>query len=416
MYPVSAPANACDSHETQDNEKQHPKPATCELKLVYGPQSERDFQKTLRSIDASELAAKILQLHAAADEKAAAEGKRPKMIDDQSDELFEMPNVLQKTGTADKSADVETVPEIQVDSSSAQSDRSSSGPSFKFLVLTTLMIGVAGGAALAFGVPQMLGASDDSSRAVQTEVITTDPSLEAPSVASTSGNQASPQSQSAPVSADRGPVATPAEIAKAKERIQRAFAVGGTTALTQAATTQAALTEAAQTRAALAEPVRNMGSTMPPAVTATDTVREVSNASDPEISRAVTQTVYPLVASAAPSVPVPEISSAPPAATNSPAEGNLVEPEARVTAVSNAPALPVPGDNSAITSQAFPNEGKTTAAVNFRLTEDKDGTIIAVIPKNTEVSYNECGIWWCGVQYEGQTGFVGKNFLNRSAP
>ena len=60
---------------------------------------------------------------------------------------------------------------------------------------------------------------------------------------------------------------------------------------------------------------------------------------------------------------------------------------------------------------AYPHSGKTTASVNMRSSEQKNSEIIAVIPGNTAISFNECGKWWCGVEYEGKTGLSVSDLL-----
>ncbi|OJJ11621.1 hypothetical protein BKI51_07785 [Alphaproteobacteria bacterium AO1-B] len=58
-------------------------------------------------------------------------------------------------------------------------------------------------------------------------------------------------------------------------------------------------------------------------------------------------------------------------------------------------------------------KGTITASVNLRATGTKNGTIIGIVPEGSEVSFNDCGKWWCEVIHDGKTGFVGQKFVDR---
>ncbi|MBO9426314.1 SH3 domain-containing protein [Labrenzia sp. R4_1] len=58
-------------------------------------------------------------------------------------------------------------------------------------------------------------------------------------------------------------------------------------------------------------------------------------------------------------------------------------------------------------------KGTITASVNLRATGTKNGTIIGIVPEGSEVSFNDCGKWWCEVVHDGKTGFVGQKFVDR---
>ncbi len=57
--------------------------------------------------------------------------------------------------------------------------------------------------------------------------------------------------------------------------------------------------------------------------------------------------------------------------------------------------------------------GTITASVNLRATGTKNGKIIGILPEGSEVSFNDCGKWWCEVVHDGKTGFVGQKFVDR---
>ena len=83
------------------------------------------------------------------------------------------------------------------------------------------------------------------------------------------------------------------------------------------------------------------------------------------------------------------------------------------------PAVTAPDTDTASTSTPetsaaasdFPLSAKIKSSVNLREAQNKDATVLAVIPAGAEVRFNTCGNWWCGVQYDGKTGYVGESFL-----
>ncbi|WP_029061448.1 SH3 domain-containing protein [Labrenzia sp. DG1229] len=388
MYSVSAPANTCDTRKGRNEDPTPEQAEACDPRLISGSQSNDEFRNTLQSIDPSELAAKILQLHTGAKNKHTPDIKRPRMIEDGEEDLFEMPNVLQNRSIRElpKSDPIQVT-----DSRSKHSAKNSGGPSFRFLLASTLIIGLAGGAALALGLPEMLNAEKNVARPVETELILANPSLDAPSsqksdtLASGEENQASSE----------WPSATPAQIAKAKDRIQKAFAVGGSS--TPNPVTLARVSKKTAT---------NSTSSPPRATDQSDRRIAAANAEQPPI-----RTGYPLLASNATVTPVPS----PLASSAETRESAAIEPvvSASQNAIDeNASRLPA-RSGAEQTNVSYSNTGRTLASVNMRSTEDKNGEIIAVIPEDTQVGFQECGAWWCGVTYQGKTGFVGQKYLER---
>lgn len=390
MYSVSAPANTCDTR-TGRNEDQTPEQAeTCDPRSVSGSQSNDEFRDTLQSIDPGELAAKILQLHTDAKDKHASDIKRPRMIEDGEEDTFEMPNVLQDRSIRElpKSTPIQVT-----DNRSKNPAKNSGGPSFRFLLASTLVIGLAGGAALALGLPEMLNAEKNVARPVETELILANPSLDTPS-SETSGTLVSGEENR---DSNGWPSATPAQIAKAKDRIQIAFAVGGSS--TPDPVTLARVSKKTAT---------NSTSSPPRATDQSDRRIDAVNAEEPSL-----RTGYPLLASNATVTPIPS----PLASSAETRESAAIEPvvSASQNAVDeNASRLPV-RSGAEQTNVSYSNTGRTLASVNMRSTEDKNGKIIAVIPEDTHVSFQDCGAWWCDVTYQGKTGFVGQKFLARPA-
>lgn len=390
MYSVSAPANACDTRKTQGDDRPTEEANAGDLRIISGSQRQDDFRNTLQNIDPSELAAKILQLHSDASENNSSDIKRPKMVDHREEDTFDMPNVLRKPSPFGQTL---SEPGLKPKTKNEPPGKISGGPSFKFLLASTLMIGLAGGAALALGVPEMLRSEEAPVRPVETELIVAAPSVETPSPAATDPGApltTGPETTNASS-------ATPAQIAKAKDRIRQAFAVGGSS-------TPAPVTLADDASA---------GPTGSPSSTA----RRVSDNSTPPVSNteaAPIRSGYPLLASNAPLTPLADPSgSANETVDPSPNQpGVAVEPVAADKKV----LASVTPSGSAVAKASYPNAGRTLASVNMRLTEDKDGEIIAVIPEDTPISFNECGTWWCGIEYQGKEGFVGQKYLERTGP
>ncbi len=67
-------------------------------------------------------------------------------------------------------------------------------------------------------------------------------------------------------------------------------------------------------------------------------------------------------------------------------------------------------ESSPVTNSSF-ETAKVTQDVNFRSAEDKNAEILGVIAKDTKVSVGSCDKWWCSVVFNGQSGFVGRKFV-----
>lgn len=68
---------------------------------------------------------------------------------------------------------------------------------------------------------------------------------------------------------------------------------------------------------------------------------------------------------------------------------------------------------SAASSGSFTDTGKILVSVNLRQAQDKDAPVIAVVPANSAVSVGKCGSWWCEVAFDGKQGFVGQKYVER---
>ncbi|MET1415190.1 SH3 domain-containing protein [Roseibium sp. HPY-6] len=397
MYPVAAPANSCDLNSTIESSQKQEEAPRCDLKIVGGEQSNKDFQESLRSIDPSALAAKILQLHASANEKVALEKQAPKLVNEPEDKQFDIPNVLRKSDGSERLADVVRKSREANENRKARANAGANGPSFKFLLAITLLIGLAGGAAMALGLPDMLKSESADLRPVATERIVAVPEIERANVAASDG-EAFPQSAVETPSTGQSPVAaTPAQIAKAKDRIRAAFAAGDTSA-----------------------PGSSLGLTSSQNSLVDQSTPLNAAASGNEAATDITPPAradYPVLASSSPAAALPE-KTIDLASTTAPSDTSQtkIEPVAAATSENaNATENVTLSDESADSTGGFPNDARTLASVNMRVSEAKNGRIIAVIPSGTQVKYGTCGTWWCSVEHDGKTGFIGQRYLERSA-
>ncbi|WP_421982660.1 hypothetical protein [Roseibium sp.] len=405
MYPVTAPAKSCASQPDPSEGTGKELSARREFKVISGAHSSGDFRKSLRKIDPGELASKILQLHAAADRTGPGDAEKPDMAAEPHDVPFEIPGVLRKPDDAEKIADVvKRSAEKNPDTPHSTGNRSAK-LRVRPLVTAALLVGLAGGAALALGLPDMMAADEPETRPVATQLIVTDPppvsAIQRPET-ETAASTGAPER-----AAKTGPfnTATPEQIAEAKNRLRLAFASGNTGASPAPATDPAGAaapvypqttpdqhtTSAPLQDASLPVSGLSAGLTTPPyAVAGTPATRSGQASTSTDASASVSAGISGSEAIAANNSPAAVVSAA----------------EAGTAPIETAPAQD---------ADAYANSGKTTASVNMRLSEKKNSEIIAVIPANTTVSFNECGKWWCGVEYDGQTGFVGQRFVERAA-
>lgn len=390
MYSVTAPAKSCAIPTDRSDGTGKSVQARRDFKVIGGSDSSAEFRKSLRKIDPGELASKILQLHAAARTPDDPGLEKPSITAETSDSPFEIPGVLRKSDDAEKIADV-----VNRSAQKKQRPQQRPGklPRFRTLAAGVLFAGLAGGAALALGLPDMMIADEPAPRDVSTELIVTQPPVsttaETP-IADGGSVINSPESSGA---ADTFNTATPQQIAEAKDRLRAAFASGNTGQF--------------QTSASAGDgsgaPIYPQAPSDPPAI------------AEAGPSSAV------VVSNLAAGLSTPAYARHAPAETRS---ENTVPPDNEAVAANNSPVAVLkaaavgPATVEAEPEQgisAYPNSGETTAAVNMRLSEKRNSEIIAVIPGNTTVSFNECGRWWCGVEYDGKTGFVGQRFVNRTA-
>ncbi|WP_306143553.1 hypothetical protein [Roseibium sp. MMSF_3412] len=360
--------------------------------MIGSTHSSAEFRRSLRKIDPGELASKILQLHAAAEDIDDTGPQKPSLAAGSNDGPLEMPGILRKADHAEKIADVVNRSAQKTPRSKAPGGRRFSTPRFRTLAAGTLLVGLAGGAALALGLPDMMIADAPATRPVSTELIVTEPPL-APAAGTTVADTAPAISdhESAGI-ANPFNTATPQQIAEAKDRLRLAFASGNTGI--------AHMSPGSGDRAVA--PVYPQAPSDQPAAT-----EAVPNTAVPiaNPTPGLSTPAYARRRTADPQSPRPQPRENEAVATNNSPDAVLIKAAAGPAPVEASPEQG-PG--------AYPNSGRTTASVNMRISEKKNSEIIAVIPGNTAVSFNECGKWWCGVEYEGKTGFVGQRFVNRT--
>ncbi|WP_434052267.1 MAG: hypothetical protein RDA78_23885 [Roseibium sp.] len=393
MYPVTAPAKSCAIQPDPGKKTGKDLSARRDFKVISGAHSSGEFRKSLRKIDPGELASKILRLHAAADREDDIDLRKPTMNAEPQDVPFEIPGVLRKSDDAEKLADVVKRSAEKNPQAPRGTGKQPSRPRVRHLVAAALLVGVAGGTALALGLPDMMAADEPETRPVATQLIVTDPPQASTVQGAVTDNVETVGAPTRAAQTEPFNAATPAQIADAKNRLRVAFASGNT----GASPAPAVADEGA------AAPVYPQAS--PDQVTtANDRPSDPDPVSAPTAD--LTTPAYALLASQADqsqATAVPDEGAV--AANNSP-EVAAGQATADVTPVESGPVQGI---------GAYANSGKTTASVNMRLSEQKNSEIIAVIPGNTTISFNECGKWWCGVEYDGKTGFVGQRFVKRTA-
>ncbi|QDG77971.1 SH3 domain-containing protein [Labrenzia sp. PHM005] len=381
MKAVSAQTHVCDPHTegTPDNAKEQSFSIQADLTKDLGEETETPIDRLHAGSDEhdpSELAARILQLHAANDAALPQRTKRPELRWE-DDDLLQMPVVF-----ASDSASEWHSKDHQQTFRPSQPTRY--GPSFRALLASTVLLAAAGSGAIALGLPDMVGNADTKVLEVQTTNISAAPKEDRFAGVSTSLSSSSPNS------------AKPKQIEKAKDRIRQAFV--DTSPKSRNQSTDISGRTAPQ-------------STIPSSSTTAD-VPSLPLAPPPEALAAI-----------------PKTGSIPPAVLKEPAKATL-EPTLSDTSLPDKsdggkrPELPqqevqkehhseAPSKTTAGKDAGPSNSGIVTASVNLRQTDKKNGKIIGTVPEGTEIQYETCGKWWCEIVYEGKTGFVGQKFVQR---
>ncbi len=394
MYAVSAPAKTCDlqSDFRPDNANRPGPDNGSDPAAAIFPQEEPPNE--IRAMEGSELAAKILQLHAAAEESATAESRSPKLVVDPDDADLDIPGVLRRPR-------VNFSPPLEAPRPALDRVRQAAagtfrqGPSLRTLVAGTVLVTVCGVAAIAVGMPGLLLNGDDASLQVETQRIVAEPTIGSLIDANIAiqGEQLSGALKPAlPFVAE----ADPAQIANAKERIREAFAqreFSSSARLTTAFPRQDAAGHVRKAQFRLETP----------------TTRSPLRPQEQPSAIAIAATSPEAHSVSSPVLPGPSSSGA------ERAVGDLRLPsEAASSEGTTSPSIQTAEASALPSEEAFPNRARTLASVNLRQDAEKDAPVTAVIAAGTEIRFNECGVWWCGVSYKGQTGYVGQKYLDRA--
>ncbi|WP_422375998.1 SH3 domain-containing protein [Roseibium sp.] len=385
MYFVSVPAAACDDQPGSPPDNASKNTSKTDLRLVETPAPFAAGPLATTETDPSALAARILQLHATSETFERRNRRPPKLVGDSEETAFDIPGVLKRDDTSSENVKLAPSPVPQPDTFEV-SVSARSGPSFKALLASTVLAVSAVGSAVFLLIPTSPAPVADS-RNVETQVIATEPTIESLIDADRSAIAVDKPTQSdAP---------SQAEITRAKNRIRDAFAASGTVSDTTATLASS------QQRNQVADIGKEQSRLRTSGPDQQGTVSPHVPSSLPRLASTDASTIALPAYAVAAQNDVPAIAEPPKFETGTlPAAETLTEP---VTS---------PQTDTQI--EGYPNTGTIQASVNLRQSDDKDGVILTTIPAGTEVRYDSCGTWWCGVSYEGQTGFVGQKFLQRA--
>ncbi|WP_299814264.1 SH3 domain-containing protein [uncultured Roseibium sp.] len=386
MYSFSAPAIACDpfADRTPDNANL---PATkSDLRLVEVRKPATESSVAEGTLPPPGLAGKILQMHAAADapepEIILEETDRPKPDTSGEEASLEMLKSVRKK--------LEDGVPLEPNRKAVSWDRSRQpaaqpvrhGPGFKALIASTLAIIALGGGALALTMAGLPGNGESSALENAPQLTAAETTLEdliVTSVAEPGVSTIEPAVTDGAAAAD----AEGLQIARAKEKLREAFAAQGLTG--SAADSGSAASQEGKIQARL-------------------DVRQITVPVAPSES---TVEDLPVLALAANDAPVEAAGSTAIAAEVSPLEDvSKADGNAEVVAAAQETGAADP---------SFPNSGKIAAAVNLRQSADSNAEILTVVPAGADVRFGNCGPWWCNILHEGQTGYVGQKFLEKSA-
>jgi hypothetical protein len=389
MYFVSAPAAACEDFAGIHSDNAPKKIKKTDLKLVPNIQGSEAAEADEHVATSDALAAKILEMHAASSPPEQPACRPPKLKGASDDPAFEVPGVLKRSEKKITPSSFPPDPVPQPATGRPVFTGLQKHPGFKILLVGSLLVLSAGGLAAFYSPGASIG---DGARTVPTERIAAEPTIESLIAGSTPSGQE-------PAGTLTSGTPTAEQIARAKDRIRDAFQESGRPAglntdptlplssppaRAQNGKVQARLTTPASAPSSAASPHTPRGSRR---VTSDGAAVAIAASTAATSSRPGPAAVATTTLEAAEDQSVPSHNNASEAA-----------------GVPGAPAL----------SEAYPNTGRTIAAVNFRRTGDKNAEVFGTIPAGTEVRFDSCGTWWCGVVHEGREGFVGQKYLERS--
>ncbi|TYC63276.1 SH3 domain-containing protein [Rhodobacterales bacterium] len=401
MYSSSAPATACDNDADLSTDNAHPSRARNDLKIVglesnsATPPTNQDAAEAEKSEPETNLiAAKILKMHASAEDNAHDDA-RPSGADHGGVQegpdirpFSEMPSLLRREmDGADELDQIETdasdwTPERR--SAKRSSRPAGNGPSFRTLVVSTIVVVVAGGAAMALGLRDFVRRDDTSSISAQTQTPAAEPTIES---LIADGSEAG--ALEIPTNSDGSPTAN--QIASAKEQIRRALndgLAGKPVAVTGSPDLQNGTTETSDGKIQA-----RLVPAPAPAASATGEPRQIRQGTIRVSNRA--------------------------AAADATGDAALMEEGDPILPGSDDALADESGSTQATETAAlngsFPHTGKTVSAVNMRQSAESGAEVIAVVPGSAEVRYSQCGEWWCNISYDGKSGYISARFLDQTA-
>ncbi len=383
MYFVSAPTVARGGQKSQGADTAQHHESRHDLRLVEPGHEAPD------ALPPSEIAARILQLHAASQGQVPTRARQPRIRGDVDDTSFEIPGVFKRERDEIEAAapDPLDLRPAQLDPERARAMRS--GPSFRALMISTLLIASAGGGALALGLARSLPGADTGEPVIRTGLITPEPTIETIIADTQTPGTAEPKTGNVSGAGAARPADTPPASSPDK-RIRQMFAGRDASVTTGFADSFSNTSDSAAANEPRPGKDRADSAERSPAPAATAPARLPA-------------------ATIAARAPVADVSGVD-RGTNSSAPVPSAPVLSTPVVSDPAPGAGVPDNVAAM----YPNTGRTLVAVNMRQAEDKDAPIITVIPADAEIRFNTCGTWWCGAHYQGQDGFVGQKYLDRT--
>lgn len=394
MYFVPAPAAACDDFAGTTPDNAPKQKSRTDLKLVPNAAPEQIGPPNDPELDAGSIAARILQMHAASNPPGQPGCRPPKLVDAPEDPALELPGILKRQDRPSTRPRLTPQPVPQPARGADRSGKVRTAPGFPALLASTVLIAALTAGGLYIGSGQFFDGQ-------QTRTVATQSIAAVPTIESLIAEDAAAQD---PASDAGNPNPSPQQIAQAKARIRSAFHAAGTPAHNSDDFSRPlsnrigpAAEDSAKDQARLVATTSITGETPSPRAAGTP----------PSEAGYVSETTI-AATRAAPVDRAPPITAGPETASS---EG---PPVAIVTASAGTGAPAAATTVAEAKSGDYPNTGTVTASVNFRQSQDKDATVLGVIPAGTDVRYDSCGPWWCGIVHQGQAGFVGQKFLERS--
>ncbi|POF29025.1 SH3 domain-containing protein [Roseibium marinum] len=394
MYSFSAPATACDPFPDNSADTANLPATKSDLRLVEIRKPATDGPQADEGSSPHGLAEKILQMHAMADGPDPEETRRPKLVSSEKEAALEIPRVFQRTNKSDTPPELDHVTAGSAKSGHPSSEPVRHGPGFRALIASTLVIIACGGGALALAMTGLLGNSESSSKEIAAQLTAAETTIErlieeaAPDPGSSTPDLAATELAG---TAD----ANGLQIARAKDKLREAFAAQGLTAATPLNSATAVDTNAAGSPEGKIQARLDLRQISVPAAAAESATQDL-----------------PVLAAPANAVPVNSAQTS--ASEAGPAVGATQAMSVQEVSEADGNAAAAVTGETRNADPSFPNSGKIAAAVNLRQSADKNAEILAVIPAGADVRFGDCGAWWCGIQFEGQTGYVGQKFLEKA--